>query len=312
MKIALLCNHPFAFPSIEGLASSGVLCGIATPQNDGITESVKLMANQAFVPFSIIQKDEKNSLQKWIDNIEPDFVFVMGFPYKISQDIIDGPGIPFYNFHTGILPFYRGIDPVFWQIKNQEPLGGITVHRMNNHFDSGSIALEKKTKMLPYETYGLHLQRLSMVAKEAALEMIAMIKSKDLPLNEQENYKPLYLKRPKFNDLLIHWNKEPAAKICALARAANPAYGGAGTFFYNTLLRITQIHEYINITVDKNPGTIVFKDGFLLVVCADKKLVAIDIVYIDAGLFTGEMLIPILGIKEGDFFLNRPYSLNQK
>lgn len=303
MKTAILCSHPFAFASIELVSRMGDLTGLGAPLKEEFTPTLKALSDQVFVPMSVIDDDHGDSLQAWLDLVMPDVVFVMGFPYRIPKSLLAVPVKGFYNFHTGLLPVYRGIDPIFWQIRNGEPFGGITVHRMDGDFDSGPIAHTEKMEILPYETYGLHLQRLSALARDATAKMIEKLSvgGSELPEYGYPNTKEM--PRPGFEDLLIHWESESAKSIKALVQASNPSYGGAITFYKGALLRIAQVGIHKKRTPPgTNSGTIVSVDNGLFVLCADGKSVSLDIVFSDAGLFTGVKFVHAFNIEEGELF----------
>ncbi|MCP4131709.1 MAG: hypothetical protein GY754_12085 [bacterium] len=309
MKTGVLCSHPFAYPAIELLNSTGSLAGLGAPHKEGFTSPLKAMANQAFIPLSIIENDTsdkniiKESLESWLDMMMPDVVFVLGFPYKIPETILSMPSQGFYNFHTGLLPAYRGIDPVFWQIRNREPFGGITVHRMDSGLDSGPIAHMEKMQILPYETYGLHLERLSFAAREAASTMMEKFSKGTPPFQEQDEQADKYLSRPAYEDLLVDWKSQPADSIAALVQASNPAYGGANTFFRGAHLRILQVSlNPEEAPPGSKPGSVVSTKNGLSILCADGIALTIDIIYTDAGLFTGERLALAFNINPGDTF----------
>ena len=46
------------------------------------------------------------------------------------------------NVHPGILPNYRGLDPVLWSLYNKDTLGA-TLHLMNCEIDKGDILISK-------------------------------------------------------------------------------------------------------------------------------------------------------------------------
>ena len=47
------------------------------------------------------------------------------------------------NVHTGPLPQYRGMMPVFWQLRDGRPSIGITIHTMTPRIDLGEIVLSR-------------------------------------------------------------------------------------------------------------------------------------------------------------------------
>lgn len=43
------------------------------------------------------------------------------------------------NVHAGLLPRYRGVNPSFWSLLNEEKQSAVTVHYMNRDIDDGEI-----------------------------------------------------------------------------------------------------------------------------------------------------------------------------
>ncbi len=303
MRIGVLCSHPFGFPAIDLLHSSGVLAGIAGPPKNDLQAAMKAMANQYFVDYSIIRDEQDEALRIWIDEITPDMVFVLGFPFKIQEKILRKVPLGFFNFHTGLIPEYRGIDPVFWQIRNSEPLGGITIHLMDSEFDIGPVAHVETVEIPPDETYGLHLQRLAWVAREAVNKLLKKIKNNDLKLFPQNKMAGQFLKRPSFDELMIQWETQSANSIKQLVQASNPAYGGAITFYKGASHRLIQV-SVVEIengsSLNIEPGTIFSQGNEMIVACADGKALIPDIIYCDAGLLTGRRYLRAFDVRKGD------------
>jgi methionyl-tRNA formyltransferase len=73
----------------------------------------------------------------------PDTHFNLGvsycYPRKISKELLDMPKIGFVNYHPGPLPKYKGPTEYEDAIKNKEIHWGVTVHQMNEEYDSGKI-----------------------------------------------------------------------------------------------------------------------------------------------------------------------------
>ncbi len=318
MKVALLCNHPLAFSSIEALIGQNLLVGLATPQIMHETSfRVKLIAEEKRIPFAMIDPSNISaSLKNWLGKCKPDVVFVITFPYKIPEDVLRIPKLGFFNWHTGILPKYRGADPIFWQILAQEEFGGVTVHQMDANFDTGPIAHIEKVQILPEDTYGQHIQKLALAARKATDTITATLlqNPQSLKLYKQDNSQAGYQKKPDFLNLLIDWNKQNALSVKALTRATNPVYGGAVSFFRGVPVHLLQV----SVGSSQNPpavkpGTIISsgaKEG-IVVLCSDKKLLRLDVLYTEDGFFTGGKLASIFDIKEGEEFTAPPINLDE-
>jgi len=73
----------------------------------------------------------------------PDLLVVYGFNWRIPQSVLRVPRLGAINVHPSLLPKHRGPAPVLWAIRNGEPDFGVTIHRMDDHFDSGNIIAQQ-------------------------------------------------------------------------------------------------------------------------------------------------------------------------
>ena len=79
--------------------------------------------------------------------LKPDLIVAMTFPYRLPPEILRLPRLGAINLHPTPLPAYRGPNPLrlFY---DGAPTMGATVHRMDEHFDTGPI-LSQHTAPLP-------------------------------------------------------------------------------------------------------------------------------------------------------------------
>ena len=68
-----------------------------------------------------------------------DLLVVYGFNWRVPRDARDALRHGALNIHTSLLPRYRGPAPVLWSIRNGDQETGVTVHRMDDGFDTGPI-----------------------------------------------------------------------------------------------------------------------------------------------------------------------------
>lgn len=61
------------------------------------------------------------------------------FPRKLPQAVLATAGSGGLNLHPSPLPAWRGIDPIFWQLRAGCTEIGLSLHRMNNRFDAGEV-----------------------------------------------------------------------------------------------------------------------------------------------------------------------------
>lgn len=74
-----------------------------------------------------------------IRRLNPELIAVLGTSL-LKEPIISIPPKGVLNIHSGLSPYYRGSDCVFWPLYNEEPqYVGVTVHYIDLGTDSGDI-----------------------------------------------------------------------------------------------------------------------------------------------------------------------------
>jgi methionyl-tRNA formyltransferase len=74
-------------------------------------------------------------------DLRPDYV-ISGGGGIIRKDLLDLPRIGFLNIHPGLLPEYRGVDPVLWAL-SEGGLLGATLHLMSSGIDEGPLLIRR-------------------------------------------------------------------------------------------------------------------------------------------------------------------------
>jgi len=88
---------------------------------------------------SVNSKKFKNAILK----LNPDIILVGSWGERIKKEIYDLPKIATINAHPSMLPKYRGPNPYFWTIRNQEKNSGISFHLIDNDYDTGAILAQE-------------------------------------------------------------------------------------------------------------------------------------------------------------------------
>lgn len=310
MNIAVLCNtDSLVAPTLQQLREKGWLAGVAIP------EKSKDYLVGALFQIDLTEKDitliptdtRRQVLKDWVCALKPTVVFVFGFPWKITADVLDAPVRGFFNFHFGELPVYQGADPIFWQLRNREDQGELTVHRMTSIVDQGPIVWREKCQMIPGETYGMLCQRMGYLAADMLLPFTEQLMSGKLTEKNQQTVVPSFAKKPETIDLSIDWEKQSAEEIEWLINAANPKYGGASTLLRGREIRLLEVAPAdMNGTGNEGmsmPGTIVYADAVygLIIACSDKKFLKVNVVHLPEGYLSGSKLFT-MGVKPGERF----------
>jgi methionyl-tRNA formyltransferase len=78
------------------------------------------------------------------EKIDPDLIISISPPQVFKKRILSIPRLGIINVHGALLPGYRGLQPSFWVLANEERITGVTIHYMNEKLDEGGIILQEK------------------------------------------------------------------------------------------------------------------------------------------------------------------------
>ncbi len=260
------------------------------------------------IPFRrFIRTDVDKAFKTYLEDAKPDLVLVFGCGVKLPVTLFDIPKFGFYNVHFSLLPKYRGNAPVFWQIKNGEETGGITIHKMAEEYDTGPMLMQQPVVISAGENLGLYTTRLG--AESAALISKAIEKlntTGDSLLLEQDESAASHYPRVDADAMKIDWEKQSAKEIENLVNACNPENGGAITSLRGQPFRILEVNlAQLNAPGAYAPGTVVHSDMNygVFVACRDAQYLRLNVIQIPEGIMSGFKL-PALGIAAGERFEN--------
>lgn len=302
MKIAVLANSRLAVPTIIQLAQAQLINNIIIPDivHEGTDELIMLAQNLGLGIQKVGKANCSGQLTSCLQQLQADVAMVFTFPYKISKEVLDIPKMGFYNFHFALLPEYRGADPIFWQIRNRETHGGVSVHRMTTEMDKGALVHIEKTAIDTEDTYGMHMSKVAYAGIQATQQLLNALQQNPVPTKAQNESQAKYYPKAGFNDVSIKWDA-PALEIKALIKACNPWNKGAYTQIRGNSLRIVEAQLCEHPNTDKKPGTILADEEELLVVCGDHKCLSIQIIHIPEGFITGKQFME-MGFKSPECF----------
>lgn len=91
------------------------------------------------IPSSILDKDTEQIFIK----SKLDVLFLLYWPFMVSNESIRALSAPIFNCHLSLLPFNRGKNPNVWPIIDGTP-AGVTIHQIDEGIDSGLIVCQQE------------------------------------------------------------------------------------------------------------------------------------------------------------------------
>lgn len=202
----------------------------------------------------------KNLAQKWgLDTIEfdknldePDFLekvkeknadiaIVASFNRKLPKELLSLVKIGFINSHPSKLPLYRGGNPYFYPIFNNDKKSAITLHFMDENFDTGDIIYQEEFTLLEKETMGTLFNRTNYLFAKAQINLINYLEEGNtlprIPQDKEGDYPKAPILYEHLGHTHIKWGQLEACQIERFIRACNP-FLGAYSYFKETPIKI--------------------------------------------------------------------------
>ena len=135
-----------AYICLDGLLTAGInIVGVMGPKKTHNTyDNFKDFAKSRGMNFIEWDNLKDPKLLDYLKSLNIDAAVVASFNYKIPKVLLDIPKAGFINIHPSLLPKYRGGNPYSTVIINGEQETGVTLHFMDEGFDTGDIITQKK------------------------------------------------------------------------------------------------------------------------------------------------------------------------
>ena len=238
-----------------------------------------------------------------LKELNADIGVVASYNSKFSLEFLNTTKMGYINSHPSLLPNYRGACPYFHIINNGEKESGITLHLMDENFDTGNIVYQEKFEVLPNETMGTIFNRTTYMISDAMIRVLSEIEKngcvKSKPQPKLDSYIDAYKVDGNFR---IRWNTNSVFEIERLIRACNPFYN-AITSFRDTSLRIVSAIA-IEKKHDFKYGQIIDSNDEYVFVAGKNGLLALNVVQIGTwGCFGARDFCSIFNPRNDEFLI---------
>lgn len=242
-----------AYICLDGLRTSGVnIVGVIGPKKNHPTyDNFKNFVQNQKLNFIEYDSLKDESFIKKVKDLNADIAVVCSFNYKVPKVLLEAVKGGFINVHPSLLPKYRGPNPYSAVILDGEKETGVTLHFMDEEFDTGDIILQKTVPLSRVETMGTLFNRTNLIAFEMLLETLNLYEVNKLPRQKQPKGQFPQGKVLPEEDLIIDYRRT-ACEINNLIRALNP-FVLARTSFRGTMVKILSADILDNICTENHP-----------------------------------------------------------
>jgi methionyl-tRNA formyltransferase len=149
---------------------------------------------------------------------------VTAYGALLPQRALDIPRHGWVNLHFSVLPAWRGAAPVQRAILHGDDVTGATTFRIVRELDAGPVFGVLTEPVLPTDTAGDLLARLSIAGAELLVATLDGIESGELDARPQPADGVTLAPKVTSADAEVRWH-QPAAAVDRLIRACTPAPG---------------------------------------------------------------------------------------
>lgn len=289
LRIAFLGTFHPAVPTFRVLAEHKWVCVVILPEEAGYKNDELLqLIHDYSVPYSYDISD--------IQNFEPNLLLAANYPKLVPSRFLEA--YPCINTHWSLLPRWRGVHPTAWAVINGDEEIGLSVHLMEEDFDTGDILAQESVRMKPEMNINELHEILAQKQAEAVFNVLKKYAHNGvLSKFPQDETKAIYVPQRYPEDGIINWSW-PALRIEGLVRALPlPKYPGAFTYADDRKVVISSAKAINCPPYYCTPGQVirVFKEGPVWVKAGDTCLEVQEIMFED----TAQRISAKQGLKRG-------------
>lgn len=211
---------------------------------------VKKLAVERALPLLQPERMDDVTL-KTLTDWKPDLIVVAAYGKILPESVLNLPGFGCINFHTSLLPLWRGASPIQNALLNGASETGVTIMLMDRGMDTGDILTQVTVPIAPDDTTETLTDKLGVAGRDLLLSTLPdWIERRITP--KRQNHKDATLcQLIERSDGKIVWSDD-AESIYNRYRALTP---WPGIFAYwhkkDNLLRL----KLLKVSVQKlNPG----------------------------------------------------------
>jgi methionyl-tRNA formyltransferase len=232
---------------------------------------VKDFALSRNLPVFQPEKARNPDFIETLRRLNPDLIAVAAYGQILPKAILDLPRYGCLNVHTSLLPKYRGAAPIQRAILNDEPETGVTIMKMDEGLDTGSILAQETTVIASADNAQTLHDRLAQLGGALLGETIPGYLAGKIKPHPQPKEGVTYAPKIKKEDGLVDWSK-PARVIWNQVRGLVP-WPVAHTFLPGKEKQLLKIWEAQVAAGSGTPGHVLQADkGGITVACGANAL----------------------------------------
>ena len=300
IKTVLFASSSIVIPTLNLLLQNRQLAGIVLSERlDADLMQLQQQLEHANIPYIRYQQDKPEQTIFQIESWQANTGIIFTFSHKLPQSVLEVFSLGLFNLHASAVPEYRGIMPLYWQIRNRESQGYLSMIKVEQTFDCGDILLQQPLPLHPLDTLNSFGNTIASHSPEFVRLFLLGLTDNSLVIRPQTGEVSL-APMPTQQDLLIDFKTMTGEEIAAMARAGNPLFNGAMLVWQQAFVGLLQATVVKHARYGVPAGTVLHigEPEGVVVATVDGAL-RLDILTITEGVFTGLAFAERFGLDAG-------------
>jgi len=134
--------------------------------------TIERLAAHYAIPSRVVPNVNAPEYVARVRGLAPDLLISVAASQIFKRELLSVPRLACVNVHTGPLPAYRGMLPVFWQMYDRRESIVVTVHTMTVDIDVGSVLLQREVPLDGDRNLDRVIRRMKREGARALIELL--------------------------------------------------------------------------------------------------------------------------------------------
>ena len=224
-----------------------------------------------------LKSANSQAFKKLLISQNVDLILVGTWKEKLKKEVYAIPTVGTVNAHPSLLPKYRGPNPYMQTILHGEKESGVTLHLVDDGYDTGAILSQEKVQISETDTSKELREKSVRVARKLVREFITDLNDKIITPIKQSEKQATYFPNISGDEKMIDFTFQTSEEILRTVRALHPFLPcyitNKDKFLVIDPYYMQVLQEDIG---DVKPGDVIFKypeRRSVTIVCADGKAI---------------------------------------
>lgn len=166
-----------------------------------------------------------DEIASWVRAARPDLLVSWFWTTKLPPSLVRLARLGGIGVHPSLLPRHRGPDPYFAVIDQGDRVTGVTVHRIDQEYDTGAVLASRSIEVGEGWNAWQLARRLDRPSIALLRDVVARLDTGEtIPEEKQDDTRATWAPLPSDSDCALSWSW-PTDKLLRRVRALAPAPG---------------------------------------------------------------------------------------